>query len=52
MIEGDLQTTGIAYGQFVGYGFFFVEGQAQWRSPVGIQLLPAAIVVYLHQLSS
>jgi hypothetical protein len=44
MIEGGLQTTGVACGQFVGYGFFFVKDQAQWRGPVGIQLLPAAIV--------
>jgi MFS family permease len=44
MIEGGLQTTGVPCGQFVGYGFFFVKGQAQWRIPVGIQLTPAAIV--------
>jgi MFS family permease len=44
MIEGGLQTTDVACGQFVGYGFFFVKGQVQWRGPVGIQLIPAAIV--------
>jgi MFS family permease len=44
MIEGGLQTFGVACGQLVGYGFFFVKGQAQWRIPVGIQLVPALIV--------
>ncbi|KAI5782906.1 hexose carrier protein [Pyronema domesticum] len=44
MIEGGLQTTGVACGQWVGYGFFFVKGQMQWRMPVAIQLIPAAIV--------
>ncbi|KAH2495777.1 hypothetical protein KXW70_003243 [Aspergillus fumigatus] len=44
MIEGGLQTFGVACGQLVGYGFFFVKGQAQWRAPVGIQLIPALIV--------
>ncbi|KAF4178298.1 hypothetical protein CNMCM8694_009230 [Aspergillus lentulus] len=44
MIEGGLQTFGVACGQLVGYGFFFVKGQAQWRAPVGIQLFPALIV--------
>jgi hypothetical protein len=44
MIEGGLQTTGVACGQWVGYGFFFTRGQVQWRAPVGIQLIPAAIV--------
>ncbi|KAF8243905.1 general substrate transporter [Wilcoxina mikolae CBS 423.85] len=44
MIEGGLQTTGVACGQWVGYGFFFVKGQIQWRMPVAIQLIPAAIV--------
>jgi MFS family permease len=44
MIEGGLQTFGVACGQLIGYGFFFVKGQAQWRVPVGIQLIPAAIV--------
>jgi hypothetical protein len=29
MIEGGLQTFGVACGQLVGYGFFFVKGQAQ-----------------------
>jgi sugar porter (SP) family MFS transporter len=47
MIEGGLQTTGVACGQFVGYGFFYVSGQAQWRAPVGIQLIPALIVFVL-----
>ncbi len=47
MIEGGLQTFGVASGQLVGYGFFFVQGQAQWRGPVGIQLIPAAIVLCL-----
>ncbi|KAL2010780.1 hypothetical protein VTN00DRAFT_6587 [Thermoascus crustaceus] len=45
MIEGGLQTTGVACGQWIGYGFFFAEGQSQWRGPVGIQLIPAVIVV-------
>ncbi|KAJ4418189.1 hypothetical protein N0V85_001521 [Neurospora sp. IMI 360204] len=44
MIEGGLQTFGVACGQLIGYGFFFVKGQAQWRVPVGIQLIPALIV--------
>lgn len=44
MIEGGLQTFGVACGQLVSYGFFFVRGQAQWRTPVGIQLVPALIV--------
>jgi MFS family permease len=44
MIEGGLQTFGVACGQLIGYGFFYVKGQAQWRVPVGIQLIPALIV--------
>ncbi|KAL1964355.1 hypothetical protein VTN77DRAFT_7040 [Rasamsonia byssochlamydoides] len=44
MIEGGLQTSGVACGQWIGYGFFFAQGQAQWRGPVGIQLIPAVIV--------
>ncbi|KAI5778312.1 general substrate transporter [Geopyxis carbonaria] len=44
MVEGGLQTTGVACGQWVGYGFYFVKGQIQWRMPVAIQLIPAAIV--------
>jgi hypothetical protein len=44
MIEGGLQTFGVACGQLIGYGFYFVKGQAQWRIPVGIQLIPAFIV--------
>lgn len=44
MIEGGLQTFGVACGQLVGYGFYFVSGQAQWRAPVGIQLFPALLV--------
>ncbi|OJJ06434.1 hypothetical protein ASPVEDRAFT_56078 [Aspergillus versicolor CBS 583.65] len=44
MIEGGLQTFGVACGQLVSYGFFFVKGQAQWRTPVGIQLAPALLV--------
>lgn len=44
MIEGGLQTLGVACGQLVCYGFFFVTGQAQWRTPVGIQLIPAFLV--------
>jgi MFS family permease len=44
MIEGGLQTFGVACGQLVGYGFYFVKGQAQWRVPVGVQLIPALIV--------
>ncbi|KAB5549435.1 general substrate transporter [Coniochaeta sp. 2T2.1] len=43
MIEGGLQTFGVACGQLIGYGFFFVKGQAQWRVPVGIQLIPAFV---------
>lgn len=45
MIEGGLQTFGVASGQLIGYGFFFVKTQAQWRAPVGIQLIPAVIVL-------
>jgi sugar porter (SP) family MFS transporter len=44
MIEGGLQTFGVACGQWVGYGFFFTKGQVQWRAPVGIQLIPAIVV--------
>jgi len=44
MIEGGLQTFGVACGQLVGYGFYFVKGQSQWRAPVGIQLFPALLV--------
>jgi MFS family permease len=44
MIEGGLQTFGVASGQLIGYGFFFVHGQPQWRVPVAIQLIPATIV--------
>ncbi|KAI9879515.1 MAG: hypothetical protein M1830_008307 [Pleopsidium flavum] len=44
MIEGGLQTTGVACGQWIGYAFFFTKGQIQWRMPVAIQLIPAAIV--------
>lgn len=44
MIEAGLQTTGVACGQWVGYGFFFTHGQIQWRMPVAIQLIPALIV--------
>jgi MFS family permease len=44
MIEGGLQTFGVACGQLIGYGFYFVKGQKQWRVPVGIQLVPALIV--------
>ena len=44
MIEGGLQTTGVACGQWVGYAFFFTSGQIQWRMPVAIQLIPATIV--------
>ena len=44
MIEGGLLTTGLACGQWIGYGFFFTKGQVQWRAPVGIQLIPATIV--------
>lgn len=44
MIEGGLQTSGVACGQWVGYGFLFAKGQTQWRGPVGIQLIPAVIV--------
>ncbi|OQD72417.1 hypothetical protein PENDEC_c021G02411 [Penicillium decumbens] len=44
MIEGGLQTFGVACGQLIGYGFLYVKGQAQWRIPVGIQLVPAFIV--------
>ncbi|KIH91215.1 hypothetical protein SPBR_01522 [Sporothrix brasiliensis 5110] len=44
MIEGGLQTFGVACGQLIGWGFYYVRGQAQWRIPVGIQLVPALIV--------
>ncbi|KAI7554920.1 general substrate transporter [Hortaea werneckii] len=44
MIEGGLQTFGVACGQLVSWGFFYVRGQVQWRAPVGIQLFPALIV--------
>ena len=44
MNEGGLQTFGVACGQLIGYGFFFVKGQAQQRVSVGIQLIPAFIV--------
>ena len=44
MIEGGLQTSGVACGQWVGLAFFYTGGQIQWRAPVAIQLLPAAIV--------
>ena len=44
MIEGGLQTSGVACGQWVGLGFYYTSGQVQWRAPVAIQLLPAAIV--------
>lgn len=44
MLEGGLLITGLACGQWIGYGFFFTKGQVQWRGPVGIQLIPAAIV--------
>lgn len=47
MIEGGLQTFGVACGQWVGYGFFFTKGQIQWRGPVAIQLIPAVIVFSL-----
>ena len=47
MIEGGLQTTGVACGQWVGYAFFFTSGQIQWRMPVAIQLVPATIVFCL-----
>ncbi|KIV83991.1 hypothetical protein PV11_05971 [Exophiala sideris] len=44
MIEGGLQTSGVACGQWVGLGFFYTSGQIQWRMPVAIQLIPATIV--------
>ena len=44
MIEGGLQTFGVACGQLVSWGFFYVRGQVQWRAPIGIQLFPALIV--------
>lgn len=47
MIEGGLQTTGVACGQWIGYGFFFTQGQIQWRMPVAIQLIPALIAFCL-----
>jgi MFS family permease len=47
MIEGGLQTTGVACGQWIGYAFFFTHGQIQWRLPVAIQLIPAVIVFCL-----
>jgi MFS family permease len=51
MIEGGMLTTGLACGQWVGYGFFFTKGQVQWRGPVGIQLIPAIIVFALIMVS-
>lgn len=44
MIEGGLQTTGVACGQWIGLAFFYTKGQIQWRVPVAIQLIPATIV--------
>ena len=45
MIEGGLQTSGVACGQLVGYAFWSLgDCQAQWRMPVGIQLIPATVV--------
>ena len=44
MIEGGLQTSGVACGQWIGLAFFYTSGQIQWRAPVAIQLLPAVIV--------
>ena len=52
MIEGGLLTTGLACGQWIGYGCFFITGQAQWRLPVGIQLIPATIVFCFIMVSS
>jgi MFS family permease len=46
MIEGGLQTSGVACGQWVGLGFFYTSGQVQWRAPVALQLVPAAIVFF------
>lgn len=45
MIEGGLQTSGVACGQWVGLGFYYTSGQVQWRAPVAIQLFPAAVVL-------
>lgn len=47
MIEGGLQTFGVACGQWVGYAFYFTHGQIQWRLPVAIQLIPAVLVFSL-----
>lgn len=47
MFEGGMQIVGLACGQLLGYGFFFAEGQVQWRAPLGIQILPAIIVFSL-----
>lgn len=44
MIEGGLQTSGVACGQWIGLAFYYTKGQIQWRVPVGIQLIPATIV--------
>ena len=44
MIEGGLLTTGLACGQWIGLGCYYIKGQAQWRIPVGIQIIPAVIV--------
>lgn len=47
MVEGGLQTTGVACGQWIGLAFFYSKGQVQWRGPVGIQLIPETIVFCL-----
>ena len=47
MIEGGLQTSGVACGQWIGLAFFYTSGQIQWRMPVAIQLIPATIVFCL-----
>jgi MFS family permease len=52
MIEGGLLTTGLACGQWIGYGCFFLSGQVQWRLPVGIQITPATAVFAFIMVSS
>jgi MFS family permease len=52
MIEGGLQTLGVASGQWIGYAFFFSKSDAQFRGPIAIQVQcrenAARRVLYLH----
>jgi MFS family permease len=47
MIEGAMCTIGLACAQWIGFGFFFLDGQAQWRPVVALQCVPAIIVFCL-----